>query len=128
MTEIISMSMDEKTLKELETLQGDLGLSGRSETIRQCIRLFSNEKKQSKKMTGEIDGVILAVHPDEYTETVSQTRHAHQSIIKTQIHHHLDSHACLELFIVKGNADHVKRLMGDLQANKRITFSKLLVV
>lgn len=128
MTEIISMSMDAETLNDLDTLQKELGIAGRSETIRQCIRLFNSERKQSRKLTGEIDGVVLVVHPDEQTETVSEIRHAYQHIIKTQIHNHLENHTCLELFIIKGPAENVKKLMGSLQTSKKITFSKLLVV
>lgn len=128
MSEIISMSLDEPTLKELDNLQKELGFSGRSETIRQCVRLFSNDQKQSRKLTGEIDGVILVVHPDEHTETVSQTRHAYQTIIKTQIHNHLENHMCLELFIVKGPAETVKKLAKTLQTSKKVTLVKLLVV
>ncbi|MEK6970978.1 MAG: hypothetical protein AABW68_04825 [archaeon] len=128
MTQIISMSMDEKTLHELDTLQDDLGLSGRSETIRQCIRLFATEQKQSRTMKGDVDGVVLVMHPDEHTENVSTVRHAHQGIIKTQIHHHLENHSCLELFINKGPAETVKRLMGGIQKDKKITLAKLIVV
>lgn len=128
MSEIISMSLDENTLLDLDTLQKELGFSGRSETIRQCIRLFANDHKQGRKLHGEIDGVVLAVHPDEFTENVSETRHRYQHIIKTQIHHHLDSHACLELLIVKGPADTIRKLTHELQTSKKMTLVKLLVV
>lgn len=128
MAEIISMSLDEQTLKDLDAIQKELGFSGRSETIRQCIRLFSNDQKQSRKLIGEIDGVVLVVHTDEHTETVSQTRHAFQHIIKTQIHNHLENHICLELFIVKGPAETVKKLTNTLQTSKKVNLVKLLVV
>ncbi len=128
MAEIISMSLDEQSLQELDKLQKELGFSGRSETIRQCIRLFSNDQKQSRKLSGEVDGVVLVVHPDEQTEMVSTTRHAFQHIIKTQIHNHLENHVCLELFIVKGPAEMVKKLTNTLQTSKKVNLVKLLVV
>lgn len=128
MAEIISMSLDEETLTNLDTLQKELGFSGRSETIRQCIRLFTNEQKQSRKLSGEINGIVLVAHPDEHTEKVSAIRHAYQSIIKTQIHNHLENHSCLELFIIKGPAENVKRMIRDLQGSKKMTLVKLLVV
>ena len=59
MAEIISMSLDEKTLQDLDHLQKELGFSGRSETIRQCIRVFASERKQSTKLKGEMDGVVV---------------------------------------------------------------------
>lgn len=128
MTEIISMSLDEKTLKDLDTLQAELGFSGRSETIRQCIRASASEHKQSGKLHGEIDGILLVVHPDEHTEAVSHTRHAYQSVIKTQVHNHLENHVCLEIFIVKGAAETIKKLARDLQTSKKVDLVKLLVV
>ena len=128
MTQIISMSLDEKTLKEVDALQHELGFSGRSETLRQCIRLFSNDHQQSKKLRGEIDGVLLVVHPDEHTENISNTRHAYQHIIKTHIHNHLENHTCLELFVVHGNAETIQKFARTLQASPKVNLVKLLVV
>lgn len=128
MAEIISMSMDEETLHNLDTLQKELEFSSRSETIRQCIRLFTSEHKQSQKLTGEINGIVLVAHPDELTEQVSAIRHAFQSIIKTQVHNHLENHSCLEIFIIKGPAESVKRMIHALQGSKKTTLVKLLVV
>jgi len=128
MSEIISMSMDEATLRDLDTLQKSMGFSGRSETIRQCIRLFANDQKQSRQLHGEINGVLLIVHPDEATEHVSETRHEYQHVIKTQIHNHLENHTCLELFIIKGAAETVKKLANSLQTSKKVNLVKLLVV
>ncbi len=128
MSEIISMSLDEQTLEDLDLLQKELGFSGRSETIRQCIRLFSNDRKQSKQMKGELNGVILVVHPDDHTEAISKIRHSFQPIIKTQIHNHLDNHACFELFVVKGPADTVRKMTGTLQTSKKVNLVKLIVV
>ncbi len=128
MSEIISMSLDEQSLKDLDLLQKELGFSGRSETIRQCIRLFSNDQKQSRKISGEINGVVLVVHPDEHTETISRIRHAFQHIVKTQIHNHLENHVCFELFIVKGPSETVKKLANALQTSPKVNLVKLLVV
>ncbi|MEK6902907.1 MAG: nickel-responsive regulator 1 [archaeon] len=120
--------MDEKTLQELDILQKEMGFSGRSETIRQCIRWSANEQKQSRKLSGEVDGIILAVHPDEQTETVTQTRHAFQQVIKTHIHNHLENHTCLELFVIKGSAETVKRFASALQKSPKVNLVKLVVV
>lgn len=128
MTEIISVSLDEKTRTDLDTLQKELGFSGRSETIRQCIRLFASEKKQSTKLNGEVNGVVLVVHPDDHTETISDIRHHYQGIVKTQIHNHLENHVCFELFMVKGAGEIVKNFVKALQASRKTELVKLFVV
>ncbi len=128
MTEIISMSLDEKTLQNLDSLQKELGFSGRSETIRQCIRLFASDRKQSSKLSGEMNGVVLVVHNDDHTQTISDIRHHYQSIVKTQIHNHLDNHLCLELFIVSGTGETVKKLVNAFQASRKTDLVKLFII
>ena len=128
MTEIISMSLDEKTLQNLDSLQKELGSTGRSETIRQCIRMFANEKKQFQKMSGEVNGVVLVVHPDDHSETITDIRHHYQAIIKTQLHNHLENHVCLELFMVQGLGETVKKFVSALQTSKKTDLVKLIVV
>ncbi len=128
MTEIVSLSLDEASLKDLEMLQKELGFSGRSEAVRQCIRLFANDHKQSKKLKGEIHGVLLVVHPDEYNEMISESRHAFQHIVQTHIHNHLENHVCMELFVLKGPAPTVQEFAQKLHASPKTNLVKLLVV
>lgn len=100
MARIISISLNEDLLTDLERLQKELGFSGKSETLRAGLRMLISDSKERAKMNGIVDAVLLAIHLDEYAKDVSELAHSHAPIIKTQVHHHLENEKCLELYIL----------------------------
>ncbi len=127
MAEIISMSLNDELLKEMDELQRELGFEGRSEMIRAALRMLIADKKENTKMKGVLDAILLTIHDDKYTKDVSVIRHKYQDIIKTQVHNHLRNHKCLEIFVLNGEAEKIKDLQEKMQTNKKIEFSKLFV-
>lgn len=127
MAQIISMSLNDKILKDIDKLQKEMGFSGRSETIRAGLRMLIADKKEKSKLRGIIDAVLLVIHEDRNSEEVSFLRHRHEGLIKTQVHNHLESHKCLEIFILKGDAENIKKLAEGFLANRKIDFVKLIV-
>ena len=127
MAQIISMSLNEKILGEIDKIQKDMGFSGRSETIRAGLRMLITDKREKSKLKGIIDAVLLVIHEDKNSEEFSILRHRHEELIKTQVHNHLENHKCLEILILKGNAEDVKKLAEGFQTNRKIDFVKLIV-
>ena len=127
MAQIISMSLNDKILKDIDKLQKEMGFSGRSETIRAGLRMLIADKKEKSKLRGIIDAVLLVIHEDRNSEEVSLLRHRHEELIKTQVHNHLENHKCLEIFILKGDAENIKKLAEGFLANRKIDFVKLIV-
>jgi len=126
MSEIVSMSMSNELLGKLNSAEKGLGFSGRSETLRAAINLLVDEHKQRALLKGRIDAVMLIIH-DDVPEEISKIRHRHNHSIKTQIHNHLSSGKCLELFIVSDKAGEIKKMANDFERNKKIEFAKLVV-
>jgi CopG family nickel-responsive transcriptional regulator len=116
---IVSVSLNDKILKDIDKLEKELGFSGRSEVIRAGVRLLINDEKGKSKLTGEINGVILVVNDERHNEEVSKIRHDHNEVIKTQIHNHLESQKCLQVFIIKGNAERVKDFIKKLETCRK---------
>ncbi len=127
MAKIISMSLNDKILKDIDKIQKELGFSGRSEAIRAGLRLLISDKKEKSKLKGTIDAVLLVIHEDENSEEVSILRHKYEELIKTQVHNHLENHKCLEIFILNGEAEKIKKLTEGFQTNRKIDFVKLIV-
>lgn len=121
------MSLEEKLLEDIGRLQKELGFSGRSEVIRVALRMLLADKKARSKLHGTLDAILLVIHQDVYSPDVSAIRHAYGKIIKTQIHNHLASSKCLEIFVLKGDAHSVKKLADEFQRNRKIEFVKLVV-
>ena len=126
MAEIVSLSLNKNILKQLDSLQKELGFSGRSETVRAGIRELLQQNKERAKLKGTVDAVILITHDDKYTKDVSEIRHQYTGIIKTQIHNHLENHLCSELFVLRGNAPLILELFEDFQRYKHIGYARLI--
>ncbi|MCK4718875.1 MAG: ribbon-helix-helix protein, CopG family, partial [Thermoplasmata archaeon] len=101
---IISVSMDEDMVKLLDSLTEDVGLRGRSETIRAAINTFAAEHADRGRDKGLVEGVLLLINDEALSADTDRKRHVHHDLIKTHIHHHLKGGRCLHVFIVSGEA------------------------
>jgi CopG family nickel-responsive transcriptional regulator len=123
----MSISLNDNIIKDMDKLQKELGYSGRSEMIRAGIRMLIASERENSKLSGMISGTLIVVNEERNNEDISRIRHDHNEIIKTQIHNHMDSHKCLQIFILEGDAVKVKRLMKDLQTSKKADYVKLVI-
>lgn len=117
---VISVSINEKLVKKLDTLKEDLGYSGRSEIIRSSIRTFIEQKTEIEDLEGKSNCLISVTHEEGELESISEIQHKYQEIIKTQIHDHLENHQCIQIYLVEGQADKIRELWKDLQSNKKV--------
>jgi CopG family nickel-responsive transcriptional regulator len=124
---IISVSLNEKVLKDIGKLQKDLGFSGRSEVIRAATRMLVEDSREKAKLQGKISGVLLVVHKQDAEHAISHIKHQFEDIIKTQIHNHLKDEKCLEVFIVEGDAQGARSLLNSFQTSRKVEYLKLIV-
>ena len=68
---IVSISLNNEILSELDKIQSSMGFSGRSEAIRAGIRSFVSEEKQKSNLSGNIHAILLVVHNDQFDHIVS---------------------------------------------------------
>ncbi|MGP3668127.1 MAG: CopG family ribbon-helix-helix protein [Candidatus Bathyarchaeota archaeon] len=127
MTKIISISLNEELLKEMDEVQREFGFSGRSEVVRAGIRMLIADSREKKKLVGEINSILLLVHNQEVEDTVTVIKHEFEDIICTQIHSHLKDGKCLEVFILNGNVERIKQLTNLFQVCGKMEYVKLIV-
>jgi len=125
---IVSISLTEEILKEIDTLQKNLGFSGRSDAIRAGIRSFVSEEKQKENLSGNVNAILLVVHNDEYDNQVNGIKHSYEDLITTHLHSKIEGDKCMELFMLKGEADSVSSITKDFQINKRMDTVKLVAL
>lgn len=126
MVKITSLSISEEELKELEELQKEMGLDGRSETIRAAISLLKLEQNNLRKISGKINALLIIIH--EHSRNVIDINHLNEDLIKTHMHNHLSNHKCLDLFMIEGNSERIKEMMKSLSKNKKISLTKLIII
>ncbi|MBA4436340.1 MAG: CopG family ribbon-helix-helix protein [Nitrosopumilus sp.] len=125
---IVSISLNEEILSELDKLQSTMGFSGRSEAIRAGIRSFVSEEKQNSNLSGNIHAILLVVHNDEFDQLVSGITHNFEDLITTHLHSKIDKEKCMELFVIDGDAEQVTTMTQDFHRNKNMDTVKLVAL
>ena len=125
---IVSISLTDEILKDLQQLKSSMGFSGKSDAIRACIRSFVAEEKQKNVLSGMIHAILLVVHNDEYDGIVTGIKHEYEDLITTHLHSKIEGDKCMELFMLKGDADSVSTITRDFQKNRRMDTVKLVTL
>lgn len=125
---IVSISLNDEILSELDKLQTTMGFSGRSEAIRAGIRSFVSEEKQKADLSGNIHAILLVVHNDEFDHVVSGITHNFEDLITTHLHSKIEKEKCMELFLINGDAEKVTTITKDFQTNKNMDTVKLVAL
>lgn len=124
---IISISLTEELLEEIDRLQKELGFSGRSEVIRAGARMLLADNKEKEKLEGRLNSVLLLIHTQKVEGTVTEIKHEFGDIISTQIHNNLREDKCLEVFILEGDAARIKQLVRLFQTSGKMDYVKLVM-
>jgi CopG family nickel-responsive transcriptional regulator len=125
---IVSVSLNEEIIKEMDKLQQELGFSGRSEIMRAGIRQLAAEEKDRRNLTGQIYALLLAVHDEKSDYEVTEMGHAYDKLIGTHIHNKIDRDKCLEIFLLKGDAKDITEMVKKFRANRKMDHVKLVAM
>ena len=123
------ISMDTRLLERFDELIAQRGYGNRSEAIRDLIRdsLVGDEWEAG---TSQILGTITIVydhHTREISHALTHLQHDYYLAIVSTTHVHVDEHNCLEVLIVRGKGDEIKRIADRLIGTKGVKHGKLSV-
>ena len=114
-TKIVSLSLPEKILSDIDRAVDDIGYTSRSELVRDAVRAFLREKSEVSKLEGHINGVLMLVYDHECAARVSEVRHKHMGVFKSFMHADFDGgDDCCEVLMFCGEADEVKNSYNQL--------------
>jgi CopG family transcriptional regulator, nickel-responsive regulator len=125
---IVSVSLNEEILHEMDKLQKGLGFSGRSEIVRAGLRNLLSEEKKRQDLIGLIYALFLVIHDEESDEEMSEMRHNYDKLINTHLHSKIDKNRCLEIFLLKGDATDIREMTKSFQSNKKIHNVQLIAM
>jgi CopG family transcriptional regulator, nickel-responsive regulator len=125
---IVSISLNDEILSELDRIQKTMGFSGRSEIIRAGIRNLVAEEKQHNTLSGSIHAILMVVHDEESEQVVTGIKHNHEDLIGTHLHSKVDGNKCMELFLLHGDASKISIMTRDFQTNKKMDNVKLVAM
>lgn len=120
------VSMGEELLARFDRILKEGGYTNRSEAIRDLIRKNIVEEEWEK---GEVvAGSIMLVynhHHRELLEKIMDIQHGFHGIVISTQHVHMDADNCLEIIIVKGIVEKIKKIYDSLKSLKGVKYSSL---
>jgi len=125
---IVSISVSDELLTELDRLQKSMGFAGRSETIRAGIRSFVSEEKQKDEISGDLHAILLVVHNDEFDDMIAGIKHNFEDLIITHLHSKIHGNKCVELFMLDGEAQRISAITRNFKINKKMDNVKLVTL
>lgn len=126
---IISLSLPEELLKDLNSILGKEHAATRSEVIRQAVRNYILEYNKLEKIKGDVTATITVLYgKTERNEELFQLQHEFSDMITAYLHSHLTEENCLEVLVVKGPSKRLRDLIDGLKANKPVKQMKFAVM
>jgi CopG family nickel-responsive transcriptional regulator len=126
---IISLSVPDELLRQLDRILGEKWYASRSEIVRQALRKYIAEYKELENIKGSIVATITALYEKRgKNEGLTQLQHEFGDIMTTYLHSHLAGTSCLEVMVVKGPSGRLKCLMDGLKANKHVKQVKFSIM
>ena len=124
---IVSVSLNDKILRDMDVLQEKGGYSGRSEVVRAAVRSLLSEEKSRSNLQGKVEGIFIVINEEKHNNEISHLRHDFDSLIKTEIHNHFQKHACLHIFVIQGDAAKLMEMAKAFQSSRKVSQVKLIV-
>jgi CopG family nickel-responsive transcriptional regulator len=119
---IVSLSIPDELLAELDNIMGETWRASRSEVVRQALHKYITEYKELEEGQGdrEVIATITVLHEKSDRNEDLRLQHEFDDIVTQYLHSHLTSKDCLEVMVVRGNLHRLKDLIDGLKASKMV--------
>jgi CopG family nickel-responsive transcriptional regulator len=124
----IGVSLPEKLLSRFDEIILKRGYSSRSEGIRDAIRNYIVHYEWMSDVQGERVGVITLVYAHSQrglVDNLTEIQHESGSIIQSSLHVHLDHDNCLEVIVLRGEGQDVRKAAEKMMSLKGVKHVKL---
>ncbi len=121
------VSIDSQLSKKFDSLIGRKGYATRSEAIRDMIRdtLVEQEWESGKDETVGTITIVYNHHTRELEHALTDMQHRSFHHIISTLHVHLDAHNCLEVLVVKGRSQEIRKIADRLIGTRGVKHGKL---
>ncbi len=119
------ISFEPKLLKLFDKFIKENGYTNRSEAINDIIR-----DRLMHRHEAQIVGTIKVIYDQRvghYSKNVSNLQHDYHCQIVSSMHTYLDHHNCLELIVVKGFVDRIKKILEKIKDTEGVKEAELIL-
>jgi CopG family nickel-responsive transcriptional regulator len=125
---IVSLSLPDQMIQEMDRIQKSGGFAGRSELVRAAIRLLLEDSRKKDALSGHMNAIIVVTHEKLNEAPITRLKHEFEEIVKTHIHNKIGQESCVELFLLEGDGKKVGSMMREFQKEDKLKSVKLVVI
>ena len=125
------MSLEDELAVQFDAFIQQQGYSNRSEAMRDLIRTRLEEERLKDDTEGYCVASLSYVynhHESELASRLTSTHHDHHDLTMSSTHIHLDHDNCLEIAILRGKTEDVKRFSNAVMAVRGVRHGSLHMV
>ncbi len=112
---VVSLSLPESILTDIDKAAKEIGYPSRSELVRDAVRAFLRERAEVAALSGHVNGIIILVYDHGCAAKVSEVRHRHMGVFKSFMHADFDGgDDCCEVLMFCGDAGKVRESYDQL--------------
>jgi len=116
----VSVSIPDDLVEQLDTCAAAHDYRGRSDIIREAVRLLFEAVEEYDFEGSELIGLVTVLFNYDTTsveERLMDLRHEHDDLVEANVHNHVGS-CCLELFVLNGTLEEISGIVGTIRAMK----------
>lgn len=124
----VGISLPENLLNKFDEIILQRGYSSRSEGVRDAIRSYIVNFEWMSDVQGERVGVITVVYSHSQRgleDNLTEIQHDFGALIQSSLHVHLDHDNCLEVVVLRGEGQDVKKAAERMMSLKGVKHVKL---
>lgn len=124
----VGISLPENLLNKFDEIINQRGYSSRSEGVRDAIRSYIVNFEWMSDVQGERVGVITIVYSHSQRgleDNLTEIQHDFSGLIQSSLHVHLDHDNCLEVVVLRGEGQEVRKAAEKMMSLKGVKHVKL---
>jgi CopG family transcriptional regulator, nickel-responsive regulator len=124
----VGISLPENLLNKFDEIILQRGYSSRSEGVRDAIRSYIVNFEWMSDVQGERVGVITIVYSHSQRgleDNLTEIQHDFGTLIQSSLHVHLDHDNCLEVVVLRGEGQEVRKAAERMMSLKGVKHVKL---
>jgi CopG family nickel-responsive transcriptional regulator len=126
---IISLSIPDTLLEQIDQAMKEKGFVSRSEITRQALRLYLTEDLKIEDTEGDAVATITLIYKENADRRrLLEAQHVYGGLVSTFLHAHIHQGYCLEVIILKGQAKLIRKFVDNLRQNEQILQIKISVL
>jgi CopG family nickel-responsive transcriptional regulator len=107
---IMSVSLPEQLVEQMDALIAERGFAGRSDFVRASVREFIHQLSQEQTRKGRRSATVTVLYPEELERRVAEVAHDFSKIITSMMHAHAGRGRCVTVYITDGDSEAIQGL------------------